>query len=76
MRPIFELSLSISGRPEQVYLPFDRNWNDLERGHYLSRIRINAGNQNVATIQITPWTIIEVKPGALGQILHSSGDHK
>ena len=30
----------------------------------------------MATIQIIPWTIIEVKPGAFGQILHSPGDHK
>ena len=33
----------ISGRPEKVYLPFDQDWNHLERGHYLSRTRINTG---------------------------------
>ena len=32
----------ISGRPEQVYLPFDKDLNDLERGYYLIRTRINA----------------------------------
>ena len=32
---------TISGRPEQVYLSFDQDWNDLEGGHYLSRTRIN-----------------------------------
>ena len=32
----------ISGRPEQVYLPSDQAWNDLVRGHYFSRTRINA----------------------------------
>ena len=37
---------------------------------------MNTPGQNAATIQISPWTIIEVKPGALGQILHSPGDHK
>ena len=30
----------------------------------------------MAIIQIILWTIIEVKPGALGKILHSPGDHK
>ena len=34
---------TISGRPEQIYLPFDQDWNDLGRGHYFSRPRINAG---------------------------------
>ena len=33
---------TISGRPEQGYLPFDQDWNDMERGHYSSRTRINA----------------------------------
>ena len=37
---------------------------------------MNTPGQNAATIQISLWTIIEVKPGALGQILHSPGDHK
>ena len=32
---------TISGRPEQVYLPFDQDWNGLEGGHYLSRTQIN-----------------------------------
>ena len=27
---------------EQVYLPFDQDWNALERGHYLIQTRINA----------------------------------
>ena len=31
--------------------------------------------QNAAIIQIICWTIIKVKPGALGQILHPVGDH-
>ena len=31
-----------SGRPEQVYLPFNRDLNDMERSHYW-RTRINAG---------------------------------
>ena len=26
--------------------------------------------QNVGTIQVTPWAIIYVRPGALGQIRH------
>ena len=34
---------TISGRTEQVYVPFDQDWNDLGRGHYFSRTRINAG---------------------------------
>ena len=54
-----------------MYFPFDQDWNDLEGGHYLSRTRINTAGPNAATIQISPWTIIEVKPGALGQILHT-----
>ena len=45
-------------------------------GHYLSQTRINAVDQNVAIIQIILWTIIEIKPGALGQVLHSPRDHK
>ena len=32
-----------SGIPEQIYLPFDQDWNDLWRGHYFSQTRINAG---------------------------------
>ena len=59
-----------------MYLPSDQDWNDLERGHYLSQNRINARDQNAATIQVIPWTIIEVRPGALGQIWHPPGDHK
>ena len=32
---------TISGKPEQVYLPFDQDWNDLEgEGHCLSWTRI------------------------------------
>ena len=41
-----------SKRPEQVYLPSHQDWNDLERGHYLSRTPINAWGQNGTTIQI------------------------
>ena len=26
--------------------------------------------------QIIPWTVIEVRPGALGQVLHPPGNHK
>ena len=33
---------TLSGRPELVYLPFDQDWNDMERGHCLSRTRIYA----------------------------------
>ena len=29
---------TITRRPEQVYLPYDQDWNDLERGHYLSSL--------------------------------------
>ena len=36
----------------------------------------NAGGQNAAAIRVIPWVIIEVRPGALGQILHPPGDHK
>ena len=34
---------TISGTPEQVYLPFEQDCKYLRRGHYLSRTKINAG---------------------------------
>ena len=34
---------TISGRPEQVYLSFDQDRKDLEKGHYLSQTQINTG---------------------------------
>ena len=59
-----------------MYVPSDHDWNDLERGHYLSQTQINTWGQNAGTIQVIPWAIIEVRPGALGMIWHPPGDHK
>ena len=92
-----------------MYLPFDQDWNDLDRGHYLSRdialTRRPQADTRTEVFSIRPsleWpeegplfesdsnkrrgantrpliyaqTITEVKPGALGQILHPPGDHK
>ena len=39
-------------------------------GQHLSQNRMNAGGLNAATVQVTPWAIIYVRPGALGQIWH------
>ena len=41
---------TISGTPEQKYLPFDQDWIDLGRGYYSSRTRIHAGGKNATTI--------------------------
>ena len=71
--PKFETCTSAScGNFLQRY----KDWNGLGRGRYSNWTRINAGGQNAATIQVIPWAIIEVGPGALGQILHPPGDHK
>ena len=56
--------------PEQKHLPSDQYWIGLERDHYSSWTRINAGG-NAATIRVIPWIIIEVRPGVLG---HKVGD--
>ena len=58
-----------------MYLPFDQDWNDLERGHYSIRTRINAGGPKCGHYSNDPMDN-KVKPGALGQILHSLGDHR
>ena len=45
-----------------------QDWTCLGRGHYSSWILINGGRgQNVGTIQVTPWTIIYVRPGLLAR---------
>ena len=90
MRPLFKLShgqilksglvplvsMAPTKRPEQKYLPSDQDWNGLERGHYSSLTRINGVGQNAATIGVIPWTIIEVRPAALSQMLHVPENHK
>ena len=38
---------TISGRSEQVYLSFDQDCKDLERGHYLNQTQINAGGSSL-----------------------------
>ena len=45
-------------------------------GRYSSRTQINAAGQNGATIRITSWAIIKVRPAALGQMWHQPGNHK
>ena len=50
--------------------------NGLGRDHYLSQTRINAGGQNGATVQVISEAITEVRPAALCQIWHLSGNHK
>ena len=68
---------TIGGTPEQMYIPSDHDWIRLARGHYSSRTRINTGgDKNAARVRVIPWTIIEVRPGALSQIGHPPGDHK
>ena len=59
-----------------MYLLFDQDWDDLERGLYLSWTQINAGGPKCGHYSSYPLAIIEVKPGALGQILHSPRDHR
>ena len=82
VRPLFQLfpgPLLKSGPgpwPDIAIFHLTKNWNDLERGHYLSQTRINDGDQSAASIQIIRWTIIEVRPGALGQIWHPPREHK
>ena len=43
-----------------------QDWNGSGSGHYSHWNQINVEGQNVATIRVIPWAIIEVKPGALG----------
>ena len=50
---------TVSRRPEQVYLPLDQDCNDLERGHYLSRTRINAWDKSAATIRVIPGPLLK-----------------
>ena len=44
-----------------MYFPFDQDWNNLERGHYLSWTRINAGGPKCGYYSTNPRTIIEVR---------------
>ena len=62
----------MSARLEQVYLLSDSRFDLPGEGHYSSWILINCGRggQNMGTIQVTPWTNVYVRPGALGQIWH------
>ena len=66
---------TIGGTLEQKYLPSDQDWLAWRGGHYSSRTRINAGGNKAATIRVISWTIIEVRPVALGQTMHPPGDH-
>ena len=45
-------------------------------GNYSNQTSINDRGRDAATIRIIPWVIIEVRPRALGQILHPQEDHK
>ena len=61
---------TINERLEQVYLPSDPRleWPEEEP---LFELDLNkCRGQNVGTIRLTPWAIIYVRPGALGQIRH------
>ena len=60
--------------PEQKYLPSNQNCNGLGRDHYSSGTQINAGGQTFGHYSSYPQTIIEVRPGALDQILHPPED--
>ena len=48
----------------------------LGMGHHPNETRINAWGQNGATIRVTFWAVIEVRPAAPGQIWHPPESHK
>ena len=60
----------MSGRLEQVYLPSDSRLDLPEKGP-LFELDFNkwlgGGGQNVGTIQVTPWAIINVRLGPLAR---------
>ena len=47
-----------------------QDWNGLRGAIIRIGFERMSGGQNVGTIRVTPWAIIYVRPGALGQILH------
>ena len=63
---------TMSGRLEQAYLPSDSRleWPGEGLLFELDLNKWRGGGQNVGTIRVTPWAIIYVIPGALGQIWH------
>ena len=56
-----------SGHLNRSYLPSDQNWNGLGRGRYSSRIRINVGSKNAATIQVIPGPFLKSGLGSLAR---------
>ena len=63
---------TISRRPEQVYLLSDQDLNDLERGHYLSETRINAGAKMRLLFKLSHGQLLT----SVRQIWQPPGDHK
>ena len=61
---------TINGRLELVHLPSDLilKWHG-ERPLFQLDLKKCRG-QNVSTIRVTPWAIIYVRPGSLGQVRH------
>ena len=54
--------------PEQkLSPPAAQNWNGLGMGRYSSRIRINVGGKNVATIQVIPGPFLKSGLGSLAR---------
>ena len=47
-----------------------QDWNGFEGAIIQVGFERMSEGQNVGTIRVTPWAIIYVRPGALGQILH------
>ena len=61
---------TINGRLEQVYLPSDPILEWPAEGPLFQLDLKKFKGQNVCTIRVTPWAIIYVRSGALGQVGH------
>ena len=61
---------TINGRLELVHLPFDLILEWPGKGPLFQVDWKKCRGQNVSTIRVTPWAIIYVRPGTLGQVRH------
>ena len=60
----------INRRPEQMYTSSDTRLEWPREGPLFQLDLKKCRGQNVDTIRVTPWAIIYVKSGALGQVRH------
>ena len=57
--------ITINRRPEQVYLPSDQDWNNLEKGLYLSQTRINARGKMRPRFRLSHGQVLKSDLGPL-----------